>query len=52
MRGQEVIITVLKPIEPEKKNTIDLTKYMGRGKKMFEYDSQEYVKELRSNDRL
>ena len=52
MIGQEVIITVLTPIEPEKKAKIDLTKYMGRGKKMFEYDAQEYVKEMRSNDRL
>lgn len=31
---------------------IDLKKYMGRGKKMFDTDAGDYVKELRENDRI
>ncbi|MBQ8693018.1 MAG: hypothetical protein IJ520_07740 [Synergistaceae bacterium] len=31
---------------------IDLDYYMGRGEKMFDYDAQEYIRELRSSDRL
>ncbi len=50
--GQEVIITVLKPVEDTKKTKVDLKKYMGRGKKMFGEDAQDYVRELRANDRL
>lgn len=49
--GQEVIVTILDMPE-KKKKSINLEKYMGRGKKMFTDDAQEYVKELRSNDRL
>ena len=49
--GQEVIVTILDMPE-QKKKSINLEKYMGRGKKMFTDDAQEYVKELRSNDRL
>ena len=51
-KGQEVIITVLNPAENTKNTKVDLKKYMGRGKKMFEGDAQDYVKELRCNDRL
>ena len=47
-----MLITVLKPLEAERKPEVDLKKYMGRGEKMFHYDAQEYVKELRANDRL
>lgn len=50
-RGQKVIITIL-DLPKEEKRTFDLGRYMGRGKKMFESDAQEYVKELRSNDRF
>nr|WP_304970354.1 hypothetical protein [uncultured Schaedlerella sp.] len=49
--GQEVIITILDMLRKKKKR-IDLEKYMGRGKKMFTQDAQDYVKELRDNDRL
>ena len=49
--GQEVIITIL-DMQKKKKKRIDLEKYMGRGKKMFTQDAQDYVKELRDNDRL
>lgn len=35
---------------PEKK--IDLKKYMGRGEKMFHADAQDYIKEMRDNDRI
>lgn len=30
----------------------DLSKYAGRGKKMFESDAAEFVKELRDSDRV
>ena len=49
--GQEVIITILH-MPRKKKKRIDLEKYMGRGKKMFTQDAQDYVKELRDNDSL
>lgn len=49
--GQEVMITIL----DGKRNLfpkLELGKYMGRGEKMFSVDAQEYVEELRSNDRI
>lgn len=49
--GQEVIVTILDMKKKEKKK-IDLSNYMGRGKKMFDTDAQEYVKELRADDRV
>lgn len=49
--GQEVIVTILDSPSAERKN-IDLKKYMGRGEKMFQTDAQDYVKELRDNDRI
>ena len=49
--GQKVIITILDYV-PEMKKSLDLSKYMGRGAKMFSSDAAEYVKELRENDRL
>lgn len=32
--------------------SVDLNKYVGRGSKMMEVDAGEYVKELRSDDRI
>ena len=51
--GQKVIITILEYV-PQKKETkkIDLSKYMGRGDKLFTSDAAEYVKGLRSDDRV
>lgn len=49
--GQEVIVTILDRKAEEGKK-IDLSQYMGRGKKMFQTDAQEYIKELRENDRI
>lgn len=49
--GQKVIVTVLEMEEPESEKR-DLKKYMGRGKKMFQDDAQEYIKELRNGDRI
>ena len=49
--GQEVMITILdgkRNLSPK----LELGKYMGRGEKMFSVDAQEYVEELRSNDRI
>ena len=49
--GQRVIVTILDAEKsPQKK--VDLSKYMGRGKKMLSGDAQEYVKELRDDDRI
>lgn len=49
-KGQKVIVTILDTTE--KKESIDLERYIGRGKKMFHSDAQDYVRELRENDRL
>ncbi|MCM1499832.1 MAG: hypothetical protein NC124_15320 [Clostridium sp.] len=49
--GQEVIVTVL-DTKAEAKQNINLSKYVGRGGKMFQADAQEYIRELRENDRL
>ena len=49
--GKEVMITILdgkRNLSPK----LELGKYMGRGEKMFSVDAQEYVEELRSNDRI
>lgn len=48
--GQRVIVTILDTTQ--KKEKIDLERYIGRGKKMFHSDAQEYVRKLRENDRL
>ena len=49
--GQEVIVTILDTQNvPDKK--IDLKKYRGRGEKMFHADAQEYIREMRDNDRI
>ena len=54
--GQQVIITVLNtadsPTFRAKTDRLDLSRYMGRGEKMFHTDAQEYVRELRANDRV
>ena len=50
-KGQKVIVTAEVVGAPVKK-PIDLSVFMGRGKKMFEGDAAEYVKELRDNDRV
>lgn len=49
--GQEVIVTILdtKQAPPKK---IDLKKYIGRGKKMFQSDAQDYIKEIRADERI
>ena len=49
--GQEVIITILDAKKQSAKK-VDLRRYMGKGPKMFQSDAQEYVKELRDNDRI
>ena len=45
-KGQKVIITVNINDAPPKKK-VDLSSFMGRGKKMFKEDADDYVKELR-----
>ena len=49
--GQEVIVTILEKQKQANKK-VDLRKYMGRGEKMFRTDAQDYIRELRDNDRL
>ena len=49
--GQKVIITILE-YTPEKKKNIDLSSYMGRGEKLFHSDANDYVRRLRSDDRI
>ena len=50
-KGQKVIITILED-SPIKRKRTDLRKYMGRGAKLFQTDAGEYVKGLRSDDRV
>lgn len=51
--GQQVIITILDKVQPqEETRKVNLKKYMGRGKKMFDADAGDYIKELRANDRI
>ena len=49
--GQEVIVTIL-DMQKKAKKKVDLKQYVGRGGKMFPTDAQEYIKELRSDDRI
>ena len=49
-KGQKVIVTILYTVQ--RKEGIDIDRYIGRGKKMFQSDAQDYVRELRENDRL
>jgi hypothetical protein len=49
--GQEVMITILEQKKSSRGN-IDLSKYVGRGEKMFQTDAADYVKELRNCDRI
>jgi hypothetical protein len=49
--GQELIITILEPQKNSRKD-IDLSKYAGRGPKMFQTDAADYIKELRDGDRI
>lgn len=50
--GQRVIVTVLETKELVQAQKVDLKKYMGRGKRMFQTDAQDYIEELRTNDRV
>lgn len=49
--GQEVMITIL-DTESVPKKKIDLKKYMGKGEKMFQTDAQDYIKEMRNDERI
>ena len=51
-KGQRLIITILEPKAEPSGKEVDLRKYMGRGERMFQGDAGEFVKELRSNDRI
>jgi hypothetical protein len=51
LAGQEVMITILEQKKSSQKN-IDLSKYAGRGEKMFQTDAAYYVKELRDSERI
>ena len=49
--GQQVMVTILDNKE-EAEKTINLKSYKGRGPKLMDYDAQEYINELRSDDRI
>jgi hypothetical protein len=49
--GQKLMITILEQ-KKSSHNDIDLSKYVGRGEKMFQTDAADYVKELRDSDRI
>lgn len=51
-KGQQVIISILDVPEDVPAKKYDLSRYMGRGEKMFHSDAQSCVKELRENDRI
>lgn len=54
-KGQKVIITLLSSAQNvSEKREIDLHKYTGRGKQMFDSKSgvDDYIKGLRENDRV
>lgn len=49
--GQQILVTIVdSALCPKKK--VDLSGYMGRGKKLIEGDVIEAVRELRDNDRV
>lgn len=50
--GKDVIVTILDFPYREQTQKVDLKKYMGRGEKLFQSDAQEYIREMRDNDRL
>lgn len=47
-KGQKVIITA-DISEPPVKKSVDLSKFMGRGEKMFAGNADELIKELRNS---
>ncbi|RKI35886.1 hypothetical protein D7V86_26685 [bacterium D16-51] len=49
--GQEVIVTIL-DMKKKAEKKVDLKQYVGRGEKMFHTDAQEYIRELRADDRM
>lgn len=54
-KGQKVIITILNNVQSAADNKeIDLHKYTGRGKQMFDskIGVDDYIKGLRENDRV
>ncbi|MBQ9902562.1 MAG: hypothetical protein IJM51_09320 [Clostridia bacterium] len=50
-KGQRVTITADISETPSEKK-VDLSRFMGHGKKLFADDPDKYVKELRENDRI
>ena len=50
-KNQKVIINVLDEIKKTKKR-VDFSKYKGIGAGVWDKDPQEFINELRSNDRL
>ena len=51
-KGQKLIITVLDAEPTAMKEVPDLSKYMGRGHSRIGRDAQEYIREMRDNDRF
>lgn len=52
LQAIQTIARILKFRKPAEKKNVDLSQYMGRGKKLFLTDAGEYIKDLRNNDRV
>lgn len=50
--GKDVIVTILDYPYKKVKKKVDLKKYVGRGEKLFQSDAQEYIREMRDDDRI
>jgi len=49
-KGQKVVVTII-DVDEQVKKRVDLMKYKGIGKGIWNKDVQEYIKDLRNNDR-
>ncbi|WP_418746220.1 hypothetical protein [Frisingicoccus sp.] len=50
--GKDVIVTILDYPYKKVKKKVDLKKYVGRGEKLFQSDAQEYIREMRDDERI
>ena len=48
--GQKILVTIHDAVD--KREDIDLDKYINQGEKLFPEDAQEYIRELRNEERI
>ena len=48
--GQKILVTIHDAVD--KRGDIDLDKYINQGEKLFPEDAQEYIRELRNEERI